>query len=109
LQRDVENLENLFKTLNIETKVLRDLPRNELIMEAKLFRDDSFQDASMSVFVVMAHGDDNSEIYSADELTLNTEYIIDLFDDKSCPNLKGKPKWFIFQVIEKIISGPHEN
>jgi len=102
LQKDVENLEKLFETLDIKTEVLSDLGIVDLKKEIKKFsQDDDFVDASMSVLVLMAHGDDNSEVITANGRSINTEEIIDLFDDKNCPNLKGKPKWFIFQVSNK--------
>jgi len=102
LQKDVENLEKLFESLNIKTEVLCDLGYVDLVKAAKKFcKDDELADASMSIFVLlMGHGDDNSVISAADGRAIKTEDLIDLFDDKSCPNLKGKPKWFIFQVMK---------
>jgi len=101
LQKDVENLEKLFESLNIKTEVKCDLGIVELKKAAQEFcEDDELADASMSIFVLMAHGDDDSVIYTANGRTIRTEEIIDLFDDESCPNLKGKPKWFVFQVIK---------
>jgi len=100
-QKDVENLEKLFESLNIKTEVLPDQGYVDLVEAAEKFcKDDELADASMSVFVLMGHGNDKSEIAAADGWTIKTEDIIDLFDDRSCPNLKGKPKWFIFQVMK---------
>jgi len=101
LQKDVENLEKLFESLNIKTEVPRDRYVDPVEAAKKFCKDDELADASMSVFVLMGHGNDNSVIYTANGKPIRTDDIIDLFDDKSCPNLKGKPKWFIFQVLKK--------
>jgi len=99
LQADVENLERLFETLNIQTEVLHDLGYKDFKDAMKKFCEETdFENASMAVFVLMAHGDDDSVLYTANGRTIKTEEIIDLFYDENCPNLKGKPKWFIFQV-----------
>jgi len=91
----------LFEILNIKTKVERDLGKEDLKKLTKTFsQDEEFMDASMSVFVLMAHGNDNSVIFTADGDSINIEEdIIDLFDIRESPLLKDKPKWFIFQVI----------
>jgi len=92
-------LTEIFEKLNIETKVLNDLGFKDVKDETERFsRDESFANASMSVFVIMAHGEEDSQIRTANGRLIKTEEIIDLFDDRKCPNLKGKPKWFIFQV-----------
>jgi len=103
LQKDVENLEKLLESLNIKTEVLCDLGYVDLVEAAEKFcKDDELADASMSVFVLMAHGDDDSVIHTANGRTIKTDEIIDLFDETNCPNLKGKPKWFIFQVERNV-------
>jgi len=103
LQKDVENMEKLFESLTIKTNILYDLGYVDFVKATKKFcEDDELADASMSVFVLMAHGDDDSVIYTANGVTIKTDEIIDLFDETNCPNLKGKPKWFIFQV-ERIV------
>jgi len=98
VKRDVEALQNLFVSLNIKTEVHQDLTYTQIWGQAaKLSYDNEFRHASMSIFVLMAHGHDG-ELFTVDGKPIKTEDIIDLFDDRNCPNLKGKPKWFIFQV-----------
>jgi len=93
----------LFESLNIKTDILYDLGIMDLIRATRKFiEDEAFVDASMSVFVLMAHGDDNSIIYTANGGTIKADEIIELFDETNCPNLKGKPKWFIFQVERNV-------
>jgi len=98
-QKDVEELTKLFHRFNIETEVLLDLSYMEIFDRTKRFsKQDEFSDASVSVFVLMAHGGNDCELFTANGRPIKTEDVIDLFDDRNCPNLKGKPKWFIFQV-----------
>jgi len=93
----------MFESLNIKTEVLCDLGYVDLVKAIKIFREgNELFDSSMSVFVLMAHGDDNSVIHTANGVSVKTDEIIDLFDETNCPNLKGKPKWFIFQVKRNV-------
>jgi len=99
LQKDVKNLEQLFKKLNVETNVHSNMTYIDVLNKTECFtQDDAFRDASMCIFVIMAHGRDDSKIFTANGKPIEIEEIIDLFDDRKCPNLKGKPKWLIFQV-----------
>lgn len=99
-QNDVNDLKNLFELLGIETDVLPDLSHADLLNQTKVFgKDPVFSKLSMLVYVVMAHGGKDSEIYPKDGKPINIEDLVDLFDDTNCPDLKEKPKWFIFQVI----------
>jgi len=92
-------LEKLFASLNIGTEIHHDLARPEILDRTEKFiKDEEFVDASMAIFVLMGHGEDESQIRTATGSLIKTNDIIDLFDDRNCPNLKGKPKWFIFQV-----------
>lgn len=97
----MEDLRKLFTSLNIESEILPDLNHDQLLDQTKEFgRDDTFKDASMSVYVIMAHGGMDSLIYPKDGKPVTMEDLVELFDDTKCPNLAGKPKWFIFQVSE---------
>jgi len=90
-------LQNLFKSLNIKTEVHQNLTFSQIWGQAAKFcYDDEFSDASMSIFVLMAHGSNDGELFTADGRLVKTEDIIDLFGES--PNLKGKPKWFLFLV-----------
>jgi len=102
VQKDVGELEKLFKKLNIRTETYHDLTKVEIIDRTEKFiQHQEFSNASMSVFVLMGHGGDDSHIIAGSGTRIKTEDIIDLFDDRNCPNLEGKPKWFIFQVNYK--------
>jgi len=97
----VNELTKLFSKLNIKKvdqpaldwKYMEILDQTENFL--KEFKDG---DASMSIFVMMAHGGYDGELFTANGKSIKIESIIDQFDDRLCPNLKGKPKWFIFQV-----------
>ena len=99
-QNDVRDLKNLFQVLGIDSEVLLDPTHDDLIDRTKDFgKDPVFRSISMLVYVVMAHGGKGSEIYPRDGKPINIEDLIDFFDDANCPDLKWKPKWFIFQAL----------
>jgi len=97
VKRDVEQLKNLFDSLNIKTIVHQDLTYHQILRQAVKFSyDEEFIDTTMSVFVLMAHGSNDGELFTADGSLVKTEDIIGVFDET--PDLIGKPKWFIFLV-----------
>jgi hypothetical protein len=86
--------------LGIESEVFPDPTHDDLVSRTKDFgQDPVFRSISMMVYVVMAHGGKGSEIYARDGKPILIEDLVDYFDDANCPDLKEKPKWFIFQVL----------
>eukprot|EP00095_Tigriopus_kingsejongensis_P004006 snap_masked-scaffold874_size86240-processed-gene-0.5 protein:Tk04006 transcript:snap_masked-scaffold874_size86240-processed-gene-0.5-mRNA-1 annotation:"PREDICTED: caspase-2-like" len=57
--------------------------------------------ADMCVVVVASHGNDD-HIISTDNQPIRTEHIVAKFNNQMCPNLRGKPKFFIFQACRAL-------
>ena len=55
-------------------------------------------DAQMCVVIILSHGDAGGLINAADKREVPTEYVLRRFNNDSCPMLKGKPKFFVFQA-----------
>ena len=51
----------------------------------------------MSVIVVLSHGG-NGFILGSDGKRCDNEWILQQFNNEMCPDLMGKPKFFIFQA-----------
>ena len=95
---DVLNLTKLFEGLHFGVRVLKNLTRGQLNQQLTDFAEDPEQvNADMMILVVLSHGKDG-HIYTSDGLKYETENIYRKFNNQNCPNLKGKPKFFIVQV-----------
>jgi len=55
------------------------------------------KEADMTVVVILSHGKDGV-VYASDGQSINMEYIYEFFNNRNCPNLMGKPKFFIVQA-----------
>ncbi|KAL1138093.1 hypothetical protein AAG570_009788 [Ranatra chinensis] len=71
----------------------------EQIMNFSMMKEHA--DADSAVVVVMTHGGSGSNPYhiqleTSDGLSINSEWILEQFTDAKCPNLRSKPKIFIF-------------
>ncbi len=51
----------------------------------------------MMILAVLSHGRDG-HVYASDGKVVATESIYEKFNNSGCPNLRGKPKFFIIQV-----------
>ena len=51
--------------------------------------------SEMSVVVVMSHGDEGV-LYGSDGLPVQDEALLTMFNNQNAPQLKGKPKFFVF-------------
>ena len=57
----------------------------------------SFKDNDMFGTAVLSHGRDGS-FFVKDGAKFLIEEFVRLFDNRNCPHLVGKPKFFIFQA-----------
>merc|ERR1719234_1280585 len=55
------------------------------------------KEADMTVVVILSHGQDGV-VYASDGQSINMEYIYEFFNNRNCPNLMGKPKFFVVQA-----------
>ena len=57
--------------------------------------------ADMMILVILSHGRDGKIITSSGR-EYQIESIYEKFNNRECPFLKGKPKFFIIQVIRTL-------
>ena len=95
---DVINLVSLLKQLHFEIRLFKNLGLANFFKEVTEFcTDTTHLEADMAVIVILGHGKDGV-VYAADGQSISMEYIYEFFNNKNCPNLRGKPKFFIVQV-----------
>jgi hypothetical protein len=93
---DANNLCILFQQLGFQSKIKENREYQDLQDDI----DDFAQlkenvEPNMRILVVLSHGD-KMNVLSADGFKLPYEWIISRFNNCNCPQLRGKPKLFIF-------------
>ena len=78
----------------IQKKDLTFYEMEEAIQE--FAKDSRHASADMCVVAIMSHGQEKA-IISKDNKELEINWILEQFNNRNCENLRGKPKFFIFQ------------
>jgi len=95
---DVDNLRALLAGLQFDVAVHRNLGLGQFYKEVTEFCCNKMHaEADMAVVVILSHGRDGV-VYAADGQSINMEYIYEFFNNRNCPLLRGKPKFFIVQA-----------
>merc|ERR1712179_19268 len=101
-QVDVQNLRDLFTQLGFTVVVHRNLTRRETLnFVIDCSSDPVHVSADMMIFCFATHGPDKNKLISTDCLEIDVDNdILRSFNNENCPNLRGKPKFFIFQACQ---------
>ena len=79
----------------LQTSVKSDLSLEEMQREISNFSQEDHSAGDMCVMAIMSHGD-KGLIFSSDGKALEEDWILEHFNNRSCPSLMGKPKLFMF-------------
>ncbi len=94
------NLTHLFEGLHFKVLTRHNLTKRAFWEELRSFAAlEDHEDANMMILAVLSHGRDG-HVYTADNQVVATEMIYETFNNYHCPLLKGKPKFFIIQVVQ---------
>lgn len=94
---DVHNLANVFAKMGYTGLTYSSLTADQTKRVLSSVRDMEMLDqVSCAVFIIASHGVGNEKFLTSDMELLTTEWLCDLFKDSECPQLKNKPKLFIF-------------
>jgi len=101
-QVDVKNLSDLFTQLGLTVVIHRNMTRRDTLNYVIDFSSDPVHiTADMMVFCVATHGPDKNKLISADCMEIDVDLdILRSFNNENCPNLRGKPKFFVFQACQ---------
>jgi len=97
---DSENLGSLFTQLGFIVVKCKDLKRRETLRKLDEISElAGTKKASMMVVCILSHGRDQGKIISTDGQSIDIEIdVLRKFNNDYCPELKGKPKFFIIQA-----------
>jgi len=97
---DSENLAELFTQLGFKVEKHLNLGRTETFRVLIDFAARTeHKDADMVIVCILSHGTHHGRVVAADCLELEVEVdILRRFNNDYCPELKGKPKFFILQA-----------
>ncbi|KAG7167939.1 caspase-2-like [Homarus americanus] len=98
-ETDVKNLSLLFTQMGYKIpKQHMNLTKYETIQALREFKSlPELSQVDSCVVIVMSHGHDHKSFYTSDNQYLTVNDVVEVFNNKSCPALIGKPKIFIFQ------------
>ncbi|CAD5126241.1 DgyrCDS14409 [Dimorphilus gyrociliatus] len=91
---DVENLSNMFETLNYDVEILQD-PTESDFKTAIINLQSKMAEFDCLIFFIMAHGDKDGFDLRGKRLSSFKDLML-YFDDVNCPSLFSKPKVFFF-------------
>jgi hypothetical protein len=99
----MKRLRNIFYQLHFDVQMYKNLSikqLTELLIEysndPKLSEHDAF------VFIILTFGNDNKEILDFNNNKKGIKELTQLVNDENCPEMKGKPRLFIFNCCNSL-------
>lgn len=107
---DIENLRNLCSQMGYEEQVYWDLTKGQTITALTRFRNqERLKHVGCAIVAIMSHGIGTHTFYSSDLMSISVNEVQNLFLDQQCPNLRNKPKIFLFNFCRGLnIPAPME-
>ncbi|XP_068228137.1 uncharacterized protein [Palaemon carinicauda] len=100
-QDDSNNVVDLFEKLGYTSDVYHNLTAEETKVTINNIRkQDVLSDVGCAVFYISSHSTGTGSFLTSDMKQLTTDWILNLFQESECPELKNKPKIFIFDLCQ---------
>ncbi|ROT77462.1 caspase [Penaeus vannamei] len=112
LDYDACIMSDVFDKMGYMCKTHSSLTAQQTKEVLKNIRDgDELTDVGCAIFVISGYGVNGRKILTSDMQCVDTDYILNLFKDSECPQLRNKPKLFIFNLFksEAITSSRSES
>ena len=95
---DANNLDLLFEQLGFKVTVQNNRTYQDMREDINTFaQKKAHSNAQMAIIVLLSHGDDGL-VFGTDGRKVPNEWILNQLNNDNSPNLKGKPKLFIFHA-----------
>ncbi|XP_031553672.1 cotranscriptional regulator FAM172A-like, partial [Actinia tenebrosa] len=104
-EKDQQGLVNLFEELDFRTKTLVDLTKEELLSEFQDITKYHFGAYDCLIVCIMSHGDEDYFV-ACDGGKIKTQSIREMFNNKNCETLCGKPKLFFINTCRGELEDP---
>lgn len=105
-QNDSQNLANVFGQMGYTRDVHTSLTAEKTKEVLTKVRDmEMLNDFGCSIFIISSHGSQADTFLTSDMKHLTTDWVLNLFKDSECPQLKNKPKLFIFDFCRGYYNG----
>lgn len=102
-EHDFMNLEKLFTSLNYEVQGYWNLGKDQTLETLSQFaQHEQFISADCAIIIIMSHGEKGPIFKTSDMQDISVSTVFNIFLDKNCPHLKGKPKIFLFNFCRGI-------
>ncbi|XP_047483620.1 caspase Dronc-like isoform X2 [Penaeus chinensis] len=102
-EHDFMNLEKLFTGLEYDVQGYWNLGKDETLQTLTQFaQHEQFIFADCAIIIIMSHGEKGPVFKTSDMQDISVSTVCNIFLDKNCPHLKGKPKIFLFNFCRGI-------
>ena len=96
--------------LQFKVEHKKNLKRHEFDRELQRFaKDPGHRESDMMILAILSHGREGN-VFASDGTVIAIESIYEKFNNRNCPALQGKPKFFIIQVrlLRLQLRAPYE-
>ncbi|XP_063604403.1 caspase-1-A-like [Penaeus indicus] len=102
-EHDFMNLEKLFTALEYDVQGYWNLDKDQTLQTLSQFaQHEQFIFADCAIIIIMSHGEKGPVFKTSDMQDISVSTVCNIFLDKNCPHLKGKPKIFLFNFCRGI-------
>ncbi|XP_047485939.1 uncharacterized protein LOC125037022 [Penaeus chinensis] len=99
LDYDARIMSDVFENMGYMCKTHASLTAQQTKEVLKNIRDaDELTDVGCAIFVISGYSVNDRKVLTSDMKSVDIDYILNLFKDSECPQLKNKPKLFIFNL-----------
>lgn len=96
-QNDTQNLGNMFGQMGYRGDSHSSLTAKDTKEVLMKVRDmEMLNDVGCAIFIISSHSINNTTFLTSDLKHITTDWLLSLFNEAECPQLKNKPKLFIF-------------
>ncbi|CAG5136338.1 unnamed protein product [Candidula unifasciata] len=101
---DKENLQRTFSHLGFRVDIYQDLNKQDLMVHLQKVSREDHSDCDCFVLAVSSHGQEchvggvREDTILTIDTSIKTREVVDMFTNKACPSLTGKPRLFFIQA-----------
>ena len=97
-EKDVAELDQLFKSLKFEVQIKQDLGKKQLFSTLKEVANANHSEHDCFVLCLMSHGEKGGHILCSGGGTIRIDEVLEMFNSVNCKTLEGKPKVVFVQA-----------
>jgi hypothetical protein len=95
--KEMQRFRNIFYQMHFEVIMKKNLDKQDLLRTLRIIsQDPKLETHDAFMFMIIAHGNNNKEVYGFDRQSVRINTIMEMFNNEECRFLRNKPKCFFF-------------